>query len=888
MELSKKNVMQVFQKNPEEYWKVDLFEKEGFVRKQCPKCKKFFWTLDKDREFCADSSCVPYSFIDDTITNKSYSYTEMWEEFQKHFKQKSHSVISRYSVIDRWRPDLFFTIASIQDFQRIDNGRMTFEYPKNPLIVPQICLRFGDIENVGITGRHLTSFCMTGQHSFNFPKEGYFKDKTIEYMFGFLTEVLKIPKKEILFTEDIWAMPDFSSFGPCLEFFSRGLEIANAVFTEFEKSDDPSDEIDGIKFRPLKNKVIDVGWGHERLVWFANGTTTAYDSIFGPMVKEYKEKLNLDIDMEKFFDFSKYVGSLDLEDYEDETILEQEIDKILLKTNITKNYYKTKIKPLQAFYAILDHTRTLLFAITDGGIPSNVGGGYNLRVILRRSLNFIEKNNFDIDLVEIAKKHADFLESMYPELKSGLSNFEEIIQIEKEKYEESKKNAKKILKKYLKKYDNSLPEEVFVELYTSNGVSPDLIREVNPDIKIPSKVFKKIIDDHQYKKERKKGLKKENLAKTEVKDEKELSDEDKLDIVNDYIEENSLKTERKYYDDYRKTDFKTRVIGKKFDFVITDSTYFYPTMGGQMTDTGLFKTNLGQTRVISAISHHDVVLHKVENPDIFEIGEEVEGIIDIDRRIQLTQNHTAAHVLNGAVTEKYGNIIWQAGSNQDEEKSRLDVTYFGNVELDEMIEIEKRSNEIIKESIDVEHDFYERSEAENKFGFKIYQGGAPAARNLRIVNIPDLDVEACGGTHVNNTSEIEKIRILRSTKVQDGVIRFEYIAGRNAKLYDEKEKEIIEKIKDILGSRDDQIIPLAEKLFVLWKKTKKAVKKKKSVDLNDFNLKTNEKKIIESEKVLPLLADILKTQKQHVLKTIERFKKDYDSNLTKLGEIKND
>ena len=148
-----------------------------------------------------------------------------------------HEEIERYPVVSRWRQDLYFTIASIQDFQRIENGKMSFEYNANPLIVPQICMRFTDTANVGLTGRHFTSFMMAGQHAFNYPKEGYWRDKTIELNYKVLTELVGVKKKELSYIEDVWAMGDFSEFGPCLESFSNGVEIVNSVFTQFEYVD---------------------------------------------------------------------------------------------------------------------------------------------------------------------------------------------------------------------------------------------------------------------------------------------------------------------------------------------------------------------------------------------------------------------------------------------------------------------------------------------------------------------------------------------------------------------------------------------------------------------------------------------------------------------------
>ena len=123
---------------------------------------------------------------------KKLDYAESWMAIEKYFVNNGHTSVSRYPVVARWRPDLYFTIASIVDFQRIEGGKVSFEFPENPLIVPQMCLRFNDIENVGISGKHFTSFVMIGQHCVA-NNTGYWKDKCIELDYGLLTQVFGIP-----------------------------------------------------------------------------------------------------------------------------------------------------------------------------------------------------------------------------------------------------------------------------------------------------------------------------------------------------------------------------------------------------------------------------------------------------------------------------------------------------------------------------------------------------------------------------------------------------------------------------------------------------------------------------------------------------------------------
>ena len=228
--LTKDILREEFAKEHKEHYFVKLFEEKGFIRQKCKVCGKNFWSIAQTGD-CGDSSHTEYGFFREKP--REISYIDFWGKFVKFFKENGHGIIKRYPVVSRWRPDLYFTIAGIQDFQRIENGKLGFEYSENPLLVPQMCMRFSDMENAGVTGRHFTAFMMANQTAFNYPKEGYWKDKTIKLNFEFLTKVLEVPENDVVYHEDVWAMPDFSGFGPCLENALKGLEVCNNVFTQF-------------------------------------------------------------------------------------------------------------------------------------------------------------------------------------------------------------------------------------------------------------------------------------------------------------------------------------------------------------------------------------------------------------------------------------------------------------------------------------------------------------------------------------------------------------------------------------------------------------------------------------------------------------------------------
>ncbi|HJW97172.1 MAG TPA: alanine--tRNA ligase [archaeon] len=768
---TKESLKRDFAKEWKKHYETEIFREKGFMRKTCPKCGKNFWTLDADRKLCGDPPCENYGFIGKPITKHKWDYIQTWKEFESFFRKNGHSSIPRYPVIDRWRPDLFFTIASIQDFQRIDQGNMVWEYPADPLVVPQVCLRFPDIPNIGVTGRHHSSFIMSGQHAFG----SYWKDRCIQLNFDFLTKAMGIPEKELTYTEDLWAMPDFSGFGPCIETFSRGLELVNSVFTEFTKK--------GNSYAELPLKVIDVGWGHERLVWFSNGTPTGYDAVFGPVIKWMKEKAGLK-GSELFDRYSVIAGSLNFDEIKDARKVREDMAK---KLGVNVKELNDVIEPMQALYAIADHAKTLLFAVADGGIPSNVGGGYNLRVLLRRSLSFIKEFGFDFTLEDIAEMHCKHLKPLFPELREGLPTLSKILEIEKVRYEKTLEKASQLIQKEARK--GRIDDETMVRLYTSNGITPELIEKVakaeSLEIQIPEDFYSILTSQH--------------LTGKKEEDEEGM----RMDVSD------IPKTELIFYERPYQVDFAAKVLkslkSKQGTWLVLDKTCFYPDGGGQPGDTGFLKHDSKKIQVTDTQKIGEVVLHKVSSP--IKPGTAVEGTIDWDRRYQLMRMHSATHILGGAARNVLGSHIWQAGAKKGLETSRIDFTHYQPFTQDELEKIERKANEIVKKGLKVSTQFMPRSEAESRYGFVLYQGGASPGKSVRVVSVEQgFDAEACAGTHVQSAGEIEAIKIIRSDRIQDGVNRIEFTCGEKVEQFQKSQeslfREILEKVKAIDVLRD--------------------------------------------------------------------------------------
>ncbi len=769
--LSKNQLRIDFSKEPSKYYSTKLFEKEGFERRKCTICGKYFWTVDDSRKLCGDPEHEPYSFIREKT--RSVSYADFWKSFSKIFTDSGHEEIERYPVVSRWRQDLYFTIASIQDFQRIENGKMSFEYSANPLIVPQICMRFTDTANVGLTGRHLTSFMMAGQHAFNYPKGGYWRDRTIELNYKVLTDLVGVKKKELTYIEDVWAMGDFSEFGPCLESFSNGVEIVNSVFTQFEYVDNKTEE--------LKGKVVDVGWGFERLLWFYCGTDTIYDAVFPKELEYIHKSTAMKLNRKLYTKVAPYFGSLDAT--ESRNIKELEL-KVMQKAGVAADEYFSTIKPMQASYAIADHARTLLFGISDGALPSNVGGGYNLRIILRRIFDFMEQYKMEFDIMKLIEMHARDLKPLYKDIEENIDEISEVIETERKRYSSTKETALSIATQVITKRE-PLTNERLKTLYESNGITPDFINSVAESegikLEIPEEAYNALIKGEftgRHKEKKRFPMRTEDLPKTE----------------------------KLYYKNFAHSS-DSKVVATYGEFLVLDKTPFYPEGGGQETDTG----TVGGIKVKEVQSVEGVIVHIMDHSVDFKKGSTVHCEVDMERRIRLMAHHTATHLISAAARKVLGNHAWQEGAHKGPNKAHIDVSHYEKLTDAQVRAIEDTANSYITHGIKVSVEELDRKDAESRFGFSIYQGhGVPASR-LRIVEVRDLsgnliDAEACGGLHLSGMeSTIGLIKIINCSRIHDGINRIEFVAGQASQEYINHLADSIDSISKLAGIDRDKL-----------------------------------------------------------------------------------
>jgi alanyl-tRNA synthetase len=842
-----KQLKNVFKKiaseNPDAYFPTKELKSLGYIRKQCESCGAYFWTIHQDRDLCGDPGCSGgFQVVIDNPSGNRLSYIDVWNKIVEILEPRGYTPIKRYPSVARWNPTSEFTIASISAFQPfVITGQE--EPPAKKLLIPQFCLRFNDIENVGVTGSHCTGFIMIGQHTFVSPEE-WDQGQLFMDMHDFTTEGIGLSKSEITIHEDSWA--GGGSFGCSLEFFSRGVELFNQVYTMFEQTPDGPQE--------LNLKVLDMGLGQERVAWFSQGTPNMYEAVFPEVLSKLRNITKIELDLELYNKFSKYSAYLNADEVED---MDKAWQRVSNELDIGVEELRNIIMPMTGLYSIAEHARSLLFAIHDGKLPSNVGGGYNLRVIFRRAMGFIDQFNWDVNIADVCEWHAEELRDLFPELSENLGEIRAILDVEKEKYYKTKKKATKILNKQLKK--GKLDIDTLIEMYDSNGISPDMVKKAAKEqgvkVKIPDNFYSLVVQRHEQS-ERQYATGNGQKLKLE-----------------DIPETNAL-----YYDNYLNIETEAQVLKIIDKKVILDKTVAYPTSGGQLHDIGTINGQKFE-KVIKQGNH---IIHILNEPPEFSEGDTVTIKVDKEWRRQLSQHHTATHIVNAAAREILGSHINQAGAKKTLENSHLDITHYKQLDTKTLKKIEKRANEIVQEGIDLNLTFLPRSEAEHKYGMDIYQGGAVPGTQIRIVEIPNVDTEACGGTHLNNTSETGHINILKSQKIQDGVVRLIYTAGPASKRIEERNEHILNELASFLDVNQKQIVGRVKELFNKWKSINKALASGK-VDKNALKLSSTKD---FSGDTLTELSDFLNIKKEQILSKVKQFYSEWVEGKEKLSKMK--
>ncbi len=809
-----------------------MFKEEGWIRKTCKVCGKPFWTVDPDRETCGDPPCDEYEFIGKPGIPRKYTLEEMREAFLSYFERNNHGRVKRYPVLPRWRDDVLLVGASIMDFQPwVISGEA--DPPANPLTISQPSIRFTDIDNVGITGRHFTIFEMMAHHAFNYPEKPiYWMDETVEYAYEFFTKDLGMKGEDITFKENPWS--GGGNAGPAFEVLYRGLEVATLVFMQYKLAPpdaDPSQivEIKGDKYVPMDTRVVDTGYGLERLVWMSQGTPTAYDAVLGYVVKPLKRMAGIDkIDDRILMENSRLAGMFDIEDRGDLRVLRETVAK---NVDIAPDELTRLVRPYELIYAIADHTKALTFMLADGVVPSNAKAGYLARLLIRKSIRHLRELGLQIPLSEIVAMHIKELHKTFPEFKEMEDVVLDMVEVEERKYADTLDRGNDLVRREIERLKKQgvgeLPLERLMLFYESHGLTPEIVKEIaekeSMTVHIPDNFYSLVA------KEAEKGSKGE--------EEKKIVD---FELVQDLPDTRTL-----YYEEPLMKEFDAKVLGVMEDWVVLDATAFYPEGGGQPCDLG----ELNGVEVLDVQKVGKIILHKVKEPEKFKEGGIVHGKINWERRIQHMRHHTGTHVLMGALVRVLGKHVWQAGSQLSTDWARLDIAHYKRVSEEELKEIELLANRIVMEDREVKWEWLPRTEAEQRYGFRLYQGGVVPGKVIRVLNIEDWDVQACGGTHLPRTGLIGPIKILRTERIQDGVERIIFACGEAAIKEWQKEREIISKTSEVLRVPLEKLPETAERFFEEWKQARKEVEKlnKELAKLLVYELESKVEKIREME-----------------------------------------
>ncbi len=724
--------------NASEY-DLDFFRENGFVRGLCPKCGRHFWSQG-DWETCGEPPCDEYTFIDASPMAAPMDVHKVREEFQSFFERNGHTRVARYPIVARWRKDVFFTQASIYNFQPYVIDRI-IEPPANPLTISQTCVRFNDIDNVGKTGRHFTFFEMMAHHAFNWPgNQIYFKDRTAELCHRLFTEHFATDPQRLRYIEEWWEGGGNS--GPCLEVMLDGVEVATLVFMMYRET--PTGRV------PLDMHVVDTGYGLERIAWVSQGTSSAYEAVFGSVVADLKSRLGLEPDHRVLLEYSKVAGATNMHTAADVRRIREETAN---RIGISFEELMQTVAPLENVYVVCDHSRALAFMLNDAVVPSNVREGYFARLLIRRALRSMHDLSLDLSLSSMVSMQIDYYAPYFPEMEGNRDDILNLIDVEERRYHETLSRGRQLVSRMTQcmDADEVMDIEMLIELYDSHGLSPEIVQEfATVRVEIPDDFYIKVAERH------------------ETPDDTEIQEDDGS--------LGSYHTDPLYYEDPEMVCFTAKVLAHVDGGLVLDRTAFYPEGGGQECDLG----SIDGRQVTNVQQMKRTIVHHLEHDELPDVGDEVIGMIDLDRRQQLMAHHTAAHIINGVCHRMFGNHIWQTGAHKSVDEARLDITHFENLEDEQVRELELGANQVILDDLPVNIEFMDRDAAEALHGFRLYQGGVVPGKTIRVVDIPGLDAEACGGVHVSRTSHVGQLRIIRTRRIQDGVVRVEYTAGMAA------------------------------------------------------------------------------------------------------------
>ena len=717
------------------------------------------------------------------------STTAIRKAFLDYFQAKDHAIVASSPLVPANDPTLLFTNAGMVQFKDVFLGKETRNYAR--AASSQRCVRAGgkhnDLENVGYTARHHTFFEMLGNFSFG----DYFKREAIRYAWEFLTEVLQLPAERLWITvydedddaadiwlkeigvsaerfsrigakDNFWSMGDTGPCGPCSEIFydhgadvpggppgtpeedgDRYIEIWNLVFMQYDR------DASGV-LNPLPRPSVDTGMGLERLAAILQGVHSNYEiDLFKNLIRASAE----------------VTGAKDLED--------------------------------KSLRVIADHIRACAFLIVDGVIPSNEGRGYVLRRIIRRAIRHGHKlGKREAFFHKLVAALAREMGEAYPELVKAQQQVERVLEQEETRFAETLDNGMRILEDAIAGLDGKvIPGDTVFKLYDTYGFPVDLTADIARERKL-SLDMSGFEAEMEAQRDRARAASSFGTLDSGGFDIEGSTDFTGYEKIQDRAAITAL------YKDGEAVDV---LHGGEEGIVILDHSPFYAESGGQVGDRGVIRAGEGGVfRVIDTQKQGSGVFAHIGLVTQGEIkqGDEVEALVDEQRRAATRLNHSATHLMHAALRQVLGDHVQQKGSLVDPERLRFDFSHFQPLSADELYKIETLVNDQIRANAKVETRIMPIDQAMEAGAMALF--GEKYGDEVRVLSMGEFSVELCGGTHANRAGDIGVFKIISETGTASGVRRIEAVTGAGALDYiGETEKNLGEVANLVKAGREE-------------------------------------------------------------------------------------
>ena len=730
---------------------------------------------------------------------------ELRQAFLEFFRDNGHEIVASAPLVPGNDPTLLFTNAGMVQFKDVFLGEDTRRYSR--AASSQRCVRAGgkhnDLENVGYTTRHHTFFEMLGNFSFG----DYFKREAIQYSWDFLTGTLSLPADKLWVTvfkdddeaadvwlkeikidpqrfgrlgkkDNFWAMGDTGPCGPCSEIFydhgpdiaggppgsadedgDRYVEIWNLVFMQYDRSSDG-------ELHPLPKPSVDTGMGLERIAAVMQGVHSNYD-----------------IDL-----FANLIDAV--------------ADVVGVKNNGSSS-----------LNVIADHIRACSFLIVDGVLPGNEGRGYVLRRIIRRAIRHGKKLGMDeLFFHKLVAPLAKEMGDAYPELRKAQAHVKKVLEKEGERFAETLDQGMIILESAIADLDGKqIPGDVVFKLYDTYGFPLDLTADIARErgLTIDERGFETAMSTQRDRARAasKFGstLKLTGHAPTV-----------KIDMKTEFLGYEGIAGVSEIHSLYRDGAAVDSLSEGEEGAVILLSTPFYAESGGQIGDSGILVAAGNLFHVDDTQKSANAIVHYglVEQGEL-KVGQEMEAVVDADRRQAIRLNHTATHLMHEALRQVLGDHVTQKGSLVAQDRLRFDFSHDEGVTTEQLQEIENLVNNEIRKNVATETKIMSYDEAIKSGAMALF--GEKYGDDVRVLQLGDFSVELCGGTHVERTGDIGTFKITSEGGVASGIRRIEALTGQGAMQWIATSQRNLNELAGLLRSQPEQA---AEKVKLLLKRTK--------------------------------------------------------------------